>query len=168
MVMGMRAPTYQLQIIPGGEEGIRVTLRLMSTIVKKYKKAPAVRELALLLTKHLPQKSWLREVKSLHKFVRDDIRYVKDIRGVETIQTPIQTLRLGAGDCDDKSTLIAALLESIGHPTRFKAVGFSPGRYSHVYPETKVGGKWLTIECTEPVKVGWRPPKVKAIIVQHN
>lgn len=161
-------PTYQLQIIPNGEEGIRATVRLMSTITKRYKKAPQIRELALILTKNLPQKSWLKEVRSLHRFVRDDIRYVKDIRGCETLQTPIQTLRLGQGDCDDKSILVASLLEAIGHPTRFKAVGFQKGRYSHVYPETKIGGKWLTVECTEPVNVGWRPPKVKSVIMQHN
>ena len=161
-------PTYQLQAIPNGKAGIRATLRLMSKIAKRYKKSPQIRELALALTRSIPQKSWSKEVAALHKFVRDDIRYIKDIRGCETIQTPIQTLRLGAGDCDDKSTLVAALLESIGHPTRFKAVGFSKGNLSHVYTQTKIAGKWYSVECTEMVKVGWEPDNVREYMIEHN
>lgn len=161
--------TYTLQEIPSGPDGIRATLRIMSQVTKKYKAAPAVRELALKLTKDLPQKKWLLEAARIHEFARDRIRYVKDIRGIETIQTPVQTLRIGQGDCDDKSTLIASLLESLGHPTRFLAVGFSgPNSYSHVFPETKIGGKWVALEATEPWPLGKRPSGVKAVMVQHN
>lgn len=161
-------PTYTLQQIPNGRAGTDATLKIMSGLVKTYKKAPAIRELALRLTRHLPQKAWLAEVRAIHDFVQNDIRYVMDIRGVETLQTPVQTLRLGQGDCDDKSTLAAALLESINHPTRFRAIGLSPGTFSHVYPETRIGNKWVTVETTEPVDVGWLPRGVKSSMVRHN
>lgn len=159
---------YTLQNIPNGSAGTRETLRIMSRLVKQYKKDKAIRELALSLTSKLPQKSWLREVQAIHYFVKTHIRYTKDIRGVETIQTPVQTLRIGAGDCDDKSTLVASLLEAIGHPTRFAAIGFMPNTFCHVLPETKIGGQWVTVECTEPVKVGWKPKGLKSVMRQHN
>lgn len=165
----MRQPvTYTMQEIPNGNAGIRATLKIMSSLVKTAKSAMPIRELALSLTSDLPQKDYVGELKRIHRFVRDNIRYIKDIHGVETIQTPEQTLRLGAGDCDDKSTLVASLLESIGHPTRFLAVGFSSDKVSHVLVQTKIGNKWIAVECTEPVDIGWYPPGIKARMIQHN
>lgn len=160
--------TYQLQAIPNGKEGIRATLKIMSRIVKQYKTAPNIRELALKITSRLEQKNFYGEILALHDFVKEHIRYVKDIAGVETLQTPIQTLRLKCGDCDDKSILVASLLEAIGHPTRFLAVGFSKDSLSHVFVQTKHGNKWVSVECTEPVPLGWTPPNIKNYIIHHN
>lgn len=139
----------------------------MAAIAKSYKLAPAVRELAMMLTRHLPPKNWARQVQVIHAFVRDRIRYTRDVRGVETLQTPIQTLRLGQGDCDDKAILVSALLESIGHPTRFEAVGFSPNVFSHVLAQTKIAGRWISLETTEPWPMGRHPKGVKASMIVH-
>jgi len=161
-------PTYQLMEISNGLTGIRQTLKIMSKLVKKYKSAPAIRELALSLTGNLPQKDYLGEVRAIHYYVREEIRYIKDTKDVETIQSPIQTLRLKQGDCDDKSSLTAALLESIGHPTRFIAVGFRKGALSHVLVQTKIGKKWINVETTEPCELNWFPNRVKNFMLQHN
>lgn len=90
---------------------------------------------------------------------------MRDIRGVETLHTPEVLLKQQAGDCDDKSVLLAALLESIGHVTRFVAVGFLPGVYSHVLVEVLLGGEWVPLETTEPVEVGWYPANVRERMV---
>jgi len=103
------------------------------------------------------QKDYACEVKCLHAYVRDSIRYLQDPVDVERLQSADKTIELGAGDCDDKSILLAALLESIGHPTRFIAIGFEPEIYSHVYVETKIGAEWVPLETTESVEVGWEP-----------
>jgi hypothetical protein len=160
--------TAQMMGIPSGEAGTRETLKLMSKLVKAEKSALPIRLLALDLVKRNGQKDYTGEVLKIHQFVRDHIRYVRDVRGVETLQTPTKTLELGQGDCDDKSTLTAALLESIGHPTRFIAVGFAPGSFSHVLLETKIGNKWVPVETTEPVKLGWFPPGVTMRMRWHN
>lgn len=153
--------------IPSGEDGTRETLKLMSKMVKAEKSALPIRLLAMRLVSEQRQKDFTGEVRRIHEFVRDQIRYVKDIRGVETLQYPTKTLELGQGDCDDKSALTAALLESIGHPTRFVAVGFGGG-FSHVLLETKIGTKWIPVETTEPVGLGWFPPGVTARMRWHN
>ena len=164
----MRQPiSYTLHSIPSGPQGVRVTLRTMADIVRKYKKNPTIRELALYLTQNLPPKKWLAEVRAIHNFVRDNIRYVKDIRGCETLQTPDQTLRLGAGDCDDKNILAASLLMAIGHPVKIVAVGMSPGTFQHVLPFTKIGGKWVGLETTEPWPLGKVPRNVQSKMVEH-
>lgn len=160
--------TATLQAIPDGKAGTVATLKIMREITRQAKKTLPVRSLAVELTNGKAQKDWIGELKSLHGFVRDQIRYVKDIRGVETVQTPDATLRIKAGDCDDKSVLLASLLESIGHPTRFVAIGFAPDDYAHVYVETRVGNKWIPLETTEPVEIGWAAPNSVSRLTIHN
>ena len=162
--------SYVYRISPG-VEGIRETLVLMRSIVRQSKADPAVIEAARNLTAHLPPKNWSGEVNALFSFVRDKIRYVLDPNDVETLATPARLLRDRSGDCDDKVTLLAALLEAIGHPTRFVAVGFAPGALTHVYLETKMGDAWIPLETTEPVAMGelpFAPLEVKNRYMIHN
>lgn len=132
----------------------------MRGFVDQYKISPIIRELALSLTRHLPQKDFGGEINSLFSYVQNSIRYVRDINGVETVQTPVKTLEYGQGDCDDKAVLLGTMLESLGHPVRFYAVGFQKGNISHVLLECNLNGQWIALETTEPVPFGWRPPFV--------
>lgn len=140
----------------------------MSKITRAAKRKIPIRTLALSLVRGNAQKDYRGEIQSLHKYVRDSIRYVRDVRGIETLQTPEKTVEFEQGDCDDKSTLLASLLESIGHPTRFVAVGFTPDNYAHVYVETRLGDRWIPLETTEPWRMGRGPAIVLARMVQHN
>lgn len=155
-------------MIPSGKAGIVATLKIMGRLVKEGKKTLVIRQTALSLVNGQRQKDWTEEVNRVFEFVRDKIRYVRDIRGVETLQTPDKTLEFGQGDCDDKSVLLASLLESIGHPTRFVAIGFKPGVFVHVYVETKIGTNWVSLETTEPVSMGWSPKGVVSRLVFFN
>ena len=146
--------------IPSGAGGVRATLLLMRDLVRTFRSNLTIRSRAAALVQHLPQKAWARQVAELHAFVRDGIRYLRDTNGVEVVQTPLVTLAQEYGDCDDKATLLGALLESIGHPVRFVAVGFEPGRYSHVYVETKIGDAWTALETTAPYEPGAAPLRV--------
>jgi transglutaminase-like putative cysteine protease len=162
-----KVPTF-LSGLPGGVDSTRVTLKTMVRIVRAAKLDPGVRQAAQEITRPLPPKAYPAEVTALQHFVRDRIRYVQDIRGVETVQTPQRTLETGSGDCDDKSVLLAALLESIGHPARFLALGFNGGDYSHVLVETRCGRGWLALETILPgVEPGWSPPDITRQMVAH-
>ena len=163
-----RVPNSRLSEIPDGNGGVKQTLLLMRQLTRQGKRDIRLRTLAASIVQHLPQKNWIGEIKAIQEYVKNNIRYLRDIREVETVQTPDKTLELGYGDCDDKSTLAASLLESIGHPTRFVACGFSPDSLSHVYVETKLGGKWISVETTEPVDIGWQPKNVQCKMVIHN
>lgn len=168
--MRLAGTTATLQLIPDGAAGTLATLKIMRDVTRVGKKSLPVRMRAASLVQHLMQKDYTGEARTLHAYVRDEIRYIRDINGVETIQTPEQTLQLGYGDCDDKSTLLAAMLESIGHPTRFVAIGFSPNNYEHVYVETKIGNKWVPAETTEPWPLGQAAPAsmVRARMEMYN
>lgn len=153
--------SQKLMPLSSGLAGIRETLNYMRRFVDQYKTHPVIRELALKLTRGINQKAYSEEAGALCAFVRDRIRYTRDINGVETVQTPLKTLEYGAGDCDDKATLLAALLESIGFETRFHAMGFKPQDVSHVLLECDINGTWVALETTEPVAMGWIPQGIK-------
>src|SRR5262249_14012935 len=100
--------------------------------------------------------------------VRDQVRYTHDIDGVETVQTPIYTLRELAGDCDDKAVLLNALAASIGYPTRFCAIGTEGDSFSHVMAQAKLGGGFVNMGTIVPgVKLGWFPPDATCAMVAH-
>lgn len=156
-----------LAALPDGVPGIKATLALMVKLARQSKESYAVRRLAEQIVSDVREKNWIEEVRAVQEYVRDHIRYVKDIRGVETVSTPVKTIERGLGDCDDKSLLSSALLEAIGHPTRFVAVGREPTRFVHVLVETKVANKWIPVETTERVPLGWYPPNMPYRIVYH-
>ena len=151
--------------LPRGREGTIATLKHMREFVRKSIRSPdqriRMKALDILNQARVPPRKWTAEISALHRFVRDQILYVKDPVGLELVQTPEATLDIGRGDCDDKSTLLAALLEATGHPARFTVVGFSGNPFSHVMTEAKSGdGRWIPLETIIPKEMGWFPPGV--------
>lgn len=163
-----------LGTIPDGRAGVKATLAIMVKIARKTRSTLPVRTLAQRLVQSCPENDKRCEASTLHAFVRDTIRYVNDVRDVETIQFPEQTLQLRSGDCDDKSLLLSALLESIGFATRFRAVGLDGAGYSHVLTQVMIPGMgWTSAEVipidgrTEKAPLGWYPPNVTCFTMAH-
>jgi len=149
-----------LQGLPCGPAATAMTLRAMRKLARDAVRGSdqRIRELALRLVAALPERKWLQEIMACHAWVRDHIRYVRDPVGLELVQTPEKTLEYGAGDCDDKCTLLAALLTAIGHPVKFVALGFGGAPFSHVIVETRAGTRWIACETIQPRPTGWTPP----------
>lgn len=158
-----------LSDIPSGVEGIRTTLKQMVKLANAGQNDTGVITLSRQLTQSLPAKDYKSELSALQHFVRDKIRYVRDPRDSEMVQTPARTLTIAAGDCDDKSVLLAAMLLSMGFPVlRFVAMGFKGGMYSHVLPEVLLGTRWIAAETILPGKEpGWYPPDVTRRMEAH-
>lgn len=153
-----------LRDLPPGFE-TRVTLRMMRDLVHASVAASeqTVRLTAISIVKAagVAPRDWTGEVSALQTWVRDNIRFTRDPEQFELLQTPEKTLEIGAGDCDDQATLLAAMLSALGHPTQFIAVGFDGGPFSHVLVRTKIGDSWVPAETILPgVTVGWWPDAV--------
>lgn len=145
--------------------GARQTLQAMAHLAQLGLRNQKIRNKAVEITTKgflngtgLQQKDFTGEAQRILAFVRDDIRYVKDTDGVELLHDPAYLLDIGAGDCDDKAILLAALLGSIGHQTRFKAVAFEPDQYIHVWLQDYLNGRWVDLEPTEPIPFGATVP----------
>ncbi len=149
--------------IPKGKAGAKRTLELMRDLAREGARSAEIRTLAVRQVSGYQQKDYRGEACSLLSFVRDHIRYVRDTRGVEILQTPSVTLNIGGGDCDDKSILLAALLTSIGHRVQFIAVSFMQDMFSHVWVRTNINGQWVDLEPTEPISCGERIPSKGAV-----
>ena len=153
--------SHEFHTVPGGDAGIRATLHIMRDLTREYRQDPLIRDLAKRITISCRAKEFRCELEAVHNFVRDRIKYIRDVHDVETVQTPDKTLADKSGDCDDKCVLLASLLQSIGHPARFVAVAFQKGApFSHVFVESPIGGYWRACETTEPWPMGQRPPGI--------
>lgn len=77
---------------------------------------PEIRDLSVKLGKRFPAGDF-KQARRIYEFVRDEIQYIHDPLGVEEIQSPQTTIRLGSGDCDDKAVLLVSMLMAIGFET---------------------------------------------------
>lgn len=158
---GRKAPSSLSLYIPDGPNGTRETLKHMRQLVQQGKLNPDNRYLANDITAAVPAKDWNGELCALFNWVRANVRYALDPNEVETIQSAATTIKLGYGDCDDISVLLATLCECAGHPCCFVALGFgAPGDFSHVVVIASGAGElpFVGMDATEGQPFGWFPP----------
>lgn len=162
---------YRLGSIPSGEAGVAATLRIMVKFVLNYRANPVVRVTAQTVVRDCANRDVTCQVRAVHAFVRDNIKYVRDVRDVETIQTPDYTMRMGSGDCDDQAVLTCCMLESLGFQCRFLAQAIRGEGFSHVSGQVMLGTRWVNLETIiptlpetwnglpagSPMPIGWFP-----------
>lgn len=158
----------RLESIPGGNAGAFATVSAMRGMVRRFRADPAIRKTAMTVVFMTPERDQLAEVDALFSFVRDHIRYTRDVLNVETLATPDKTLALRSGDCDDQSTLLAALLESLGYKTRFVIAGYNGSKYfAHVYVQVQTREGWINLDPTEDHGVGWAPANPSKLWIER-
>jgi hypothetical protein len=144
------APDYPLTVssVPtfSGNAGVFHTLQVMREMVDAFKADPTILHAAVSVIYLYPQQIDEIEADALYRFVRDRIRYVRDPVGLEAVATPVTTLQRGVGDCDDQTTLLAAMLEAVGYPTRFVLAGYRSQNYEHVFLEVLASGQWIAAD----------------------
>lgn len=157
----------QYSAVQSGFRGTDQTVALMSKLSsgKWGMRSPKIRALAIniLRSSGVPEKAYYKEMVALHNWVRDKIRYTRDVFGQETLCPPEEiAFNTQAGDCDDKSMLLAALLGAAGMATRYKVIGVTPRSYSHVYLQARPGPPgtpWISLDPIMKGKpAGWEAP----------
>lgn len=158
----LRAPQIHLEQIPKGYRGTKTTVEHVNALIQAGAKDFYVRQKAIdiLLERRVKPKDYLDEIKALFEWVQQNVRYTKDPFRVEVLHSAGRMLELRAGDCDDMTTLLGAMLEAIGHPVRLVLVGPDPLRpllFSHIYLEAYYKGRWIPLDATMPYPMGWAP-----------
>lgn len=140
-----------------GLPGVNQTLEQMAALVRRDAGDLLLREYAIRLTEDCEGHNFRCEIRKLFEHCRDNIIYRRDPVQVERVQDARRTLfTFGHGDCDDKVVCLASLLATLGHRTRFKVLGNSPGNYTHVYLEVHTRRGWVALDPTpETVPAGW-------------
>jgi hypothetical protein len=161
-------------LIPEGYPGTLKTAEHIASLVRQGAKDFCVRQTAIaILRQHAVQpKDYQGEIKALFGWVQRNIRYTKDPVRVEVLHSPERLLQLRAGDCDDFTILLGALLEAIGHPIRLVLSGpdaRQPRLFTHVFLEVSHRGQWVPLDATMPYPMGWSPSSpVKKVIAIHR
>ena len=104
----------------------------------------------------------MEKVKALYDYVSRNVRYVSLSFGLGRIQphAASEVLANGYGDCKDKNTLLAALLQSQGIESSSVLIGFqhkldpdvpSPSQFDHVITRVPIGGKDIWLDTTSGV-----------------
>ena len=110
------------------------------------------------------EKDYDAEVTAIFNAVRDEVRYTHDIRGIDTYQHPKRTLQFHGGDCDDSSSLLAAMLMSAGYEVRGRIIRTNDAEdWNHIFVIVKVptgndSSKWCALDASVRKPAGWYPP----------
>ena len=103
------------------------------------------------------------KAQAIYNWMQQNLRFMPDMVGKETLRTPRETLTVRAGDCDDFTILAAALLGTIGIRSRAVTVSSHADdsqSFSHIYPEAFVDGKWVAMDIARPgAQFGLTPQK---------
>lgn len=149
--------------LPGGDRGVAQTMDLVKQLVDQAIKDPYINRSAIqiLQSYNVPQYDQRAAASAIWNWVRQNIRYVQDPVGKETVRPANVILEVGAGDCDDiNGVLIPSLLGTIGIPTRGVTVAASPNSqdFSHIYAEAYIDGQWIPLDAArKDVSFGQAP-----------
>lgn len=150
----------RLAAIPPGVIGTDMTLNELARLIEQDLKGQKLRLFVSRILQNVASKDHLTEAKKIYSWVAAHIRYQKDPVGIETVQSPLVTLRLRMGDCDDHVALVVGMALAVGIPSRFRTVGYEKDDLLHIWPELYAAGRWWAADTTEPGRgFGWRPPK---------
>ena len=158
----LEAPRIDRQRIPSGLAGTRLTAAHVGRLIREGSADFYVRQKAIdiLLARRVAPKDYIGEIDALFRWVQRHVRYTKDPFHVEVLHTPRRMLELRAGDCDDMTILLGALVKSVGHPVRLVLTGPNarrPDLFSHIYLEAQCQGDWIPLDATMPFAMGWSP-----------
>ena len=155
-------PRVDRRRIPSGLEGTRTTAAHVGRLIRDGAGDFYVRQKAIdiLLARGVPAKDYLGEIDALFRWVQRHVRYTKDPFRIEVLHSARRMLELRAGDCDDMTIVLGALIKSVGHPVRIVLTGPDPLRpdlFSHIYLEARHHDQWIPLDATMPYGMGWSP-----------
>lgn len=143
----------------------------LRAMVDRYKGNQLIREKACQIVFNwagCPPKAKLCHAVAIARWVQTHITYVNE--GEETFQSPVRTLTWRHGDCDDFSTLIGALCESIGVHVELVGVHWRD-QFRHIFARavvpTAAGLRRIPLDATLDADVR-RLPNPIAISIRRG
>ena len=115
-----RKPRIYIGRIPKGYAGTKKTVDYIVQLVRAGAKDFCVRQQAIdiLIRTRVRPKDYLGEIQTLFEWVKNNVRYTRDIHHVELLHSARRMLELRAGDCDDMTQQSVRALPVQGTPPR--------------------------------------------------
>jgi len=148
-----------------GEAGTAQTIQLMRRLVDSALSDAAFVRKTRDIVAHVAAYDEAGEVHAVYNWIQSNIRFTKDPLTKETLFPPQELLKIKAGDCDDISMLMGAMLLALGYPARLVTIAANPadpGEFSHVYVEAEIppgSGNWVAADAARyGAQFGIEPP----------
>lgn len=138
--------TFRAWALPGKDP--QRTRRLIEAVARLYGQHPMMRA---IVVQHVLRPAGVTPgdsdgaARAIHAYVRDHIDFWPEAG--EQVLTPARVLIWRFGDCDDRTGLVAAMLEAVRIRWRLE-MAFLPG--GHIWPEAFVAGRWVPLETSDP------------------
>lgn len=139
--------------IADGDLGTSQTIEKIRKLVHEGMTDQYINRLAIAIVRQSGAKQFdfTGEIRAIYNWVAGNIRFVRDVFGVETLRTPREILTTRAGDCDDiNATLLPALLMTIGCHVRLVTISSDPrdpNTFTHIYCEVEgPRGEWIPLD----------------------
>lgn len=140
-----------------GLPGVGQTVQAMRQLIDEGSTEPVVVTEARKIVLPVQARDERAEVRSVFEWVRNHVRYTRDpwfaeaVTDAPTMIEKIQLEGVVAGDCDDASVLLGALLQAIGYPVELAIESFDgSGSPSHVLVKTWIHGRPIHLDATVP------------------
>jgi len=129
--VGIRAPEFAIHPHISLQKRIQQKVTHTDSTVRYF----AVENSLLYFNEFYPKYRQICRQLSLIKYIKTNYKYVTDPSGFDYFASPMESISLMAGDCDDYSILMASVIKAIGGNVR---IIWAP---KHVYPELFCGDK---------------------------
>ena len=129
------------------------TQRIVEELAEWYGNSPLMRLATVDLVLRpagIHERDKVGAVAAVYRFVRDEVRFTEEAG--EQVLSPGRTLAWRYGDCDDKTALVCAMLESIRVRWKTALLGRLAGdgfRPFHILPYAFVQGVWVPLEVSD-------------------
>lgn len=136
---------------------LATTLQVIKEILNNGRELYYARKLAEEILRDVPDRVTDEELKALHKYATETVRYTKDIFDVEMVKTleniykDIQNKGNFLGDCDDVSVLLGGLLKSVGYKVRMAVISTAKNpddNFDHIFVQAYHPQKnaWVSVD----------------------
>jgi hypothetical protein len=155
-----------------GDRGVEQTICVLKCLIDDGVKDPAINVQAIQILRDAGVANFgvLDRLQAFYGWISQpsNFLYVPDPIGPfgpkETVRPARTLFRIKAGDCDDYSALLAALLGTVGIRSRLVTIAAdpkSPNDFSHIYPEAEAApGRWVPMDAARPgAQYGIAPPR---------
>ena len=137
--------------LSSGDAGVEQTIRQMRKLIEQGMRDPEIRSLvaSILHEAAVANFDFTGEARACYNWVLRNIRFTRDVYGVETLASARNIARWGIGDCDDFTVLLCSLLGAIGHRMHIVTISKAgdEGNFSHVFPEDCLNGQWTPLDA---------------------
>ncbi len=179
--LNSRRPKQLAGVLPADGTSARASRHTVHTIgqrasyivglIQRGRTDPRVREFSVRILSRKCGKKWCiperdswGEIKALFDAVRQNVRYTRDIWGIDTFQHAVRTLQWGGEDCDGYVITLGSMLQSVGFPVRLRIIRTSNSRdWNHIFLlaglPPRGPSKWVSLDASVNQPPGWHPPK---------